>query len=377
MKNLKRVYLSIGSNLGDRLQQLQQAVYNIREMVGVVVKISPVYQTPAFGFNAPYFYNACLLIETSLNSSELLQKILIIEKAMGRTRNQETNYQSRTIDIDVLFVDDEIINQDNLQIPHPEIQNRLFVLKPLSDIAPSKIHPKLHKTITQLLDECDDRSELQKIPATLNATEQHKPFSYKYIAIEGNIGAGKTSLSKKIASDFNGKLVLERFADNPFLPKFYEDKNRYAFPLEMSFLADRYQQISDDLSQFDLFKDFIVSDYDVYKSLIFAGVTLTDEEYKLYRKLFTIMYQNLVKPDLYTYLYQNTERLLKNIKKRGRGYEQNISSDYLEKINKGYLDFIKTQKDVNTLIIDVSEKDFVNNRNDYEEILQQITHHDS
>lgn len=137
---------------------------------------------------------------------------------------------------------------------------------------------------------------------------------YNYIAIEGNIGAGKTSLAHKIALDFNAKLVLERFADNPFLPKFYEDNARYAFPLEMSFLADRYQQISDDLSQFELFKDFIVSDYDVFKSLIFAKVTLLPEEFTLYRKLFHIMYKDMVKPDLYIYLYQNTERLLRNIK---------------------------------------------------------------
>ena len=175
-----------------------------------------------------------------------------------------------------------------------------------------------------------------------------------------------------IANDFNGKLILERFADNPFLPKFYKDKQRYAFPLEMSFLADRYQQISDDLSQFDLFKDFIVSDYDIFKSLIFAKVTLQEEEFKLYRKLFDIMYKEIPKPDLYVYLYQNTERLLQNIKKRGRSYEQNIPSSYLEKINQGYLDFIKTQPNLNVCIIDVSKMDFVKNDSDYKNIIDEI-----
>jgi deoxyadenosine/deoxycytidine kinase len=196
--------------------------------------------------------------------------------------------------------------------------------------------------------------------------------NYNYIIIEGNIGAGKTTLVNKIAEDFNAKTVLERFADNPFLPKFYEDQNRYAFPLEMSFLADRYQQISDDLAQFDLFKDFIVADYHIFKSLLFAKVTLTEDEYRLYRKLFEIIYKEMPKPDLYIYLYQNTERLLENIKVRGRSYEQDIEADYLEKINFGYLDYIKTQKDLNVLVIDISDKDFVKNQQDYLYILKEI-----
>lgn len=208
---------------------------------------------------------------------------------------------------------------------------RQFVLQPLHDIAPGKIHPKLFKTISELLEECDDESVPIPVREELQNPSVLSIFSkYNYIAIEGNIGAGKTSLAHKIALDFNAKLVLERFADNPFLPKFYEDNARYAFPLEMSFLADRYQQISDDLSQFELFKDFIVSDYDVFKSLIFAKVTLLPEEFTLYRKLFHIMYKDMVKPDLYIYLYQNTERLLRNIKKRGRDYEQKIPGEYLD-----------------------------------------------
>ncbi len=195
---------------------------------------------------------------------------------------------------------------------------------------------------------------------------------YNYIAIEGDIGAGKTSLANKIGHDYNAKLILERFADNPFLPKFYEDASRYAFPLEMSFLADRYQQISDDLSQLDLFKDFIVSDYDVFKSLIFSKITLQEDEFKLYRKLFYLMYKEIAKPDLYVYLYQNTERLQENIKKRGRDYEQNIENDYLEKINAGYLEFLKSQSDFNVKIIDISDKDFIENRLDYLWLLGEI-----
>ncbi|MDB0040292.1 deoxynucleoside kinase, partial [Polaribacter sp.] len=149
-------------------------------------------------------------------------------------------------------------------------------------------------------------------------------------------------------------------------------KERYAFPLEMSFLADRYQQLSDDLAQFDLFKNFIVSDYYIFKSLIFAQVTLSKDEYFLYRKMFDLMYKEITKPDLYVYLYQNTDRLLENIKKRGRDYEQSIEKDYLKKIQEGYSNFIKTEQDLNVLTIDVSELDFVNNENDYFTIIQQI-----
>jgi len=196
--------------------------------------------------------------------------------------------------------------------------------------------------------------------------------NFNYIAFEGNIGAGKTTLVQKIAEDFNAKMVLERFADNPFLPKFYKDQNRYAFPLEMSFLADRYQQLSDDLAQFDLFKDFIVADYHIFKSLIFAEITLAEDEYRLYRNLFDIIYKEMPKPDLYVYLYQNSERLLQNIKKRGRNYEQNIEAGYLDKINNGYLEYIKSQTDLNVLIIDVSDRDLVKNHKDYLFILDEI-----
>ena len=233
------------------------------------------------------------------------------------------------------------------------------------------MHPITKKTISFCKTNCDDASEISVINEQL---KRPIPISEKcnYIAIEGNIGAGKTSLSKMMSDEFNAKVVLERFADNPFLPKFYEDKERYAFPLEMSFLADRYQQLSDDLAQLDLFKNFVVSDYYIFKSLIFAQITLQKEEYKLYRKIFDLMYKEITKPDLYVYLYQNTKRLLENIKKRGRAYEQNIEAEYLQKIHDGYKNFINTQQDLNILIIDVSDLDFVDNKEDYNTIISKI-----
>ncbi|MGB5417939.1 2-amino-4-hydroxy-6-hydroxymethyldihydropteridine diphosphokinase [Algibacter sp.] len=369
----KPYHIALGSNKGDKFKNLQTAIDAIHERVGHIMLISKVYKSPAFGFEGDDFFNCCLVLESYLETQNVLDTLLEIETALGRTRTNIHTYEARTIDLDIVFADNEIINTDTLKVPHPEMSKRKFVLLPLNDIASKVKHPELNKEVADLLRECDDQSVLEPINIWLKNPSKAYNFSrYNYIAIEGNIGAGKTSLATKISHDFNAKLILERFADNPFLPKFYEDANRYAFTLEMSFLADRYQQISDDLAQLDLFKDFIVSDYDVFKSLIFSKITLQEDEFKLYRKLFDLMYKDLKKPELYVYLYQNTERLQQNIKKRGRDYEQNIADDYLEKINSGYLDFLKTQKDFNVKIIDVSDRDFVENRKDYLWILSEI-----
>jgi 2-amino-4-hydroxy-6-hydroxymethyldihydropteridine diphosphokinase len=375
MSNLRKVYISLGSNKGDKFKNLQEAINAIHLKIGNISIISKVYKSPALGFVSDDFFNACLILETQFKPHKLLKGLIAIEKSLGRirTKTKKKDYQARIIDLDILFFEDEIINTKTLQIPHPEMQKRKFVLQPLSDIAPNTRHPKSKKEVLTLLEECKDKSILEPINIWLKNPSKSYDFSkHNYIAIEGNIGAGKTSLATRIAHDFNAKLILERFADNPFLPKFYEDAKRYAFTLEMSFLADRYQQISDDLSQLDLFKDFIVSDYDVFKSLIFSKVTLPEDEFKLYRKLFYLMYKDIAKPDLYVYLYQNTEQLQKNIKKRGRDYEQDIEDDYLDKINSGYLEFLKSQTDFNVKIIDISDKDFVENRADYLSILDEI-----
>ena len=366
-------HIALGSNKDDKFKNLQLAVDAIYKDIGNITLISQVYKSPAFGFKSDDFFNCCLVLESYLEAQKVLETLLEIENSLGRTRTKNNTYEARTIDLDIVFAEGNIINTKRLQVPHPEMSKRKFVLLPLNDVASKIKHPKFDKEVSMLLEECKDDSVLEPIKIWLkNPSKQHDFSKYNYIAIEGNIGAGKTSLATKISHDFNAKLILERFADNPFLPKFYEDANRYAFTLEMSFLADRYQQISDDLSQLDLFKDFIVSDYDVFKSMIFSKITLNEDEFSLYRKLFYLMYKDIAKPELYVYLYQNTERLQKNIKKRGRDYEQNIADDYLEKINTGYLDFLKTQKDFNVKIIDVSDRDFVVNRADYLWVLEEI-----
>jgi deoxyadenosine/deoxycytidine kinase len=252
------------------------------------------------------------------------------------------------------------------------MQDRNFVLYPFRDVNLDWVHPVLKKDISELIAETSDTGEPVKVCELENPIEQFNLSKYSYIAIEGNIGSGKTSLSGKISEDFKGKLILERFADNPFLPKFYGDQERYAFSLETSFLADRYHQLSDDLAQLDLFNDFVVADYHIFKSLIFSKITLSEDEYILYRKLFDIIYKETPKPDFYVYLYQSTNTLLQQIKKRGRSYEQGIEASYLEKINEGYMEYIKSQKGANIIIIDVTNRDFVNNQEDYLWVLSQI-----
>jgi 2-amino-4-hydroxy-6-hydroxymethyldihydropteridine diphosphokinase len=376
MKIQRLTYLSLGSNQGRKLNNLQEAIYEIAESIGAIHKISSVYKTDSWGFKGDDFYNICIAVSTYLPPEELLKNILNIETKLGRKREQNNKYTNRKIDIDILLFDDEIVFSKNIIIPHPKMLDRKFVLVPLAEIAGNTLHPIEKKTFNICLNNTIDTSEIHKISSKL---QRPIPLieKYNYVAIEGNIGSGKTSLSNLMSDEFNAKIVLERFADNPFLPKFYEDQERFAFPLEMSFLADRFQQLTDDLAQFDLFKNFIVSDYYIFKSLIFSQVTLQKEEYALYRKMFDIMYKEISKPDLYIYLYQNTDRLLENIKKRGRIYEQNIEASYLQKIHVGYTNFIKTEQDLNTLIIDVSELDFVNNHNDYREVLKIINTHSS
>ncbi len=366
------VYISIGSNLGNRKLNLQKAVFRMNEQLGTVTHLSPIYNSPSWGFDSEDFLNACLRLETDKTPDTCLALLMQLEKNMGRERTIGQGYKSRIIDLDIIYFGSAVIDKENLTIPHPRMTNRNFVLKPLADIAPQFYHPTLKKDSRNLLQQCRDKGKLDKTEGKLYANRTALFASLEFITIEGNIGAGKTSLATKISEDFNAKLILERFAENPFLPSFYQDQARYAFPLEMSFLADRYQQFSDDTNQFDLFKSFMISDYDIFKSLIFAKVTLQKQEYNLYRKIFNFMYKEVRKPKIYVYLYQTTERLLEQIKKRGREYEQGIEGDYLEDINRGYMDFLKTYPKENQLIIDVSELDFVNQKKDYDHLLETI-----
>ena len=189
-------------------------------------------------------------------------------------------------------------------------------------------------------------------------------MKYKYLVIEGNIGAGKTSLASLLAEESGSRLVLEAFSDNPFLAKFYEDPERYAFQLELSFLSERYHQIKTELGHPDLFGQAVISDYFLAKSFIFSKYNLKDDEMKLFEKLFSIINLQAPKPDLYVYLHLPVERLLENIKQRGRSYEKHIRYEYLKEVQEGYFGFFKSQQEMKILVIDTSQLDFVNRVSD-------------
>ncbi|MEM9143059.1 MAG: 2-amino-4-hydroxy-6-hydroxymethyldihydropteridine diphosphokinase, partial [Bacteroidota bacterium] len=308
------IYLSLGSNLGHRLRYLQDALFALGTEIGRIQSLSRVYESPAWGFSGADFLNLCVSLETTMPPLKVLEVLLSIEKRLGRDRGKQEGYASRTMDIDMLYYGEETLSFPELIVPHPRLHERLFVLRPLADVAPQFYHPILQKDTRNLIQQCKDKQNPVKTAHKVFPSRARLFSQIGFIAIEGNIGAGKTSLAKKMAADFNAKLILERFAENPFLPNFYQDQARYAFPLEMSFLADRYQQFMDDTSQYDLFKGFMISDYDIYKSLIFAQITLQPQEFELYRKIFGFMYRDTRKPQIYLYLHQTTERFLENIR---------------------------------------------------------------
>ena len=197
------------------------------------------------------------------------------------------------------------------------------------------------------------------------------PENMRFLAIEGNIGAGKTSLSRRIATQFGAKWVVESFEENVFLPKFYADKERFAFPLELTFLAERYRQAKEDFVQ-ELFSPFLVSDFSISKSLIFAQNTLQEDEYRLFKRLYDIILTTIPKPDLYVYIHSDVDRLMRNIRQRGRSYEANMDPAYLKTIENGYREYMKTLDPARSLWIDVTDMDFIHNEADYREVLSRI-----
>jgi deoxyguanosine kinase len=196
-------------------------------------------------------------------------------------------------------------------------------------------------------------------------------MNYHFVTIEGNIGAGKTTLAHLLSKHYNARLILEEFADNPFLPKFYENPDQYAFPLELFFMAERYKQLKELLQQKDMFQSLTISDYLFTKCLLFAKVNLPDDEFRLYQRLFDIIHQQLIQPDLLIYLHAPVSKLQRNIKKRNRSYEQNIQDKYLFDIQETYTHYIK-QHNLKTLFIDTSNADFLGNEKHLQTIITAL-----
>jgi deoxyadenosine/deoxycytidine kinase len=193
----------------------------------------------------------------------------------------------------------------------------------------------------------------------------NNPFPYNFIAIEGTIGAGKTTFCEMLAKDYNCRLILEQFTDNPFLPLFYDQPERYAFPVELFFMTERHKQLQAAFSQGDIFTPLSISDYFFIKTSLFAKNNLNEEEFRLFYRLFEVLNTSFPKPELLVYLYRNVNQLLANIKKRGRTYETDISADYLTDIQNAYLDYFKTEIDLPIVVVDVGDIDFISNETHY------------
>ena len=195
---------------------------------------------------------------------------------------------------------------------------------------------------------------------------------YNYVVVEGSIGAGKTTLATMLASELNAELVLERFADNPFLEKFYKDPEHYSFPVEMTFLMDRYQQLKNLLTARDLFTDFVIGDYFIDKCLLFSKNNLAKDEFSLFKKVFDTIAGFLPKPDLILYLYTKPDRLLKQIAKRNRSFEKDITIEYLTDIQEKYLTYFRENQQIPILLVDTENIDFVENESDYQNLKQLL-----
>ncbi len=201
----------------------------------------------------------------------------------------------------------------------------------------------------------------------MNAT-----LPYRFLSIEGNIGAGKTTLTKMLAQQFDGRLILEQFSDNPFLPYFYENPERYAFSVELFFMTERHKQLQENLVSQDLFQHYTFSDYFFIKTLLFAKNNLSDEEHRLFKRLFNVLNSTFPKPDILIYLHRPVEILQQNIKKRGREYEETISNEYLQQIQNAYFEYFRTETHTPILIINLGDADFVKDKNCYELLVDAI-----
>jgi deoxyguanosine kinase len=317
-------FLGLGGNMGDRVENIRKTIAGIKKDCGKILRQSGIYETQAWGTDSEKKYlNLVVKLETQLSAEELLEKTGKIEKRLGRKRTEDQN-ADRTADIDILFFNNDVINRQGIQIPHPRLHLRRFVLIPLAEIENKLVHPILKKNITGLLENCRDKLDVRRIDP-----QKH----LKYICVEGNIGSGKTTLAKAFAKKTGAALLLEEFETNHLLPLFYADPKMYSFPVEFSFLISRFEQMTE---VFKTHKNLIISDFSIYKCLWFAKVNLTKKEYLLFKKHFNAFSRQLPEPDLVIHLSTSFKNLKHNIKKRGRSYEQTISVNYLEKVAKEY-----------------------------------------
>lgn len=376
-KRAARAFVGLGANLGVRAAQLQAAVHALAQSEGVEVRaLSPVYESEALTRDAaevqPPYLNAVAELRTALSPEALLALLHRLEAAAGRVRREP--WAPRPLDLDLLLYDDLVREGAPPELPHPRMAERRFVLQPLADLAPERAVPGTGATVAELLARCPDQPALERMPfalspgapAPLALTE-----NLRYVAVEGVIGAGKTSLARMLAEHLGARLVLEEFEENPFLPDFYRDPGRWAFQTQLAFLASRFRQQKGLLAR-DLFQQRTVSDYTFDKDRIFAHTTLEGDELQLYESLFTLMEPATATPDLVVYLRSSVERLMHNIAQRGRPYEANIERSYIAELAEAYDRYFRHYTRGPLLVVNSTAIDFVHDPADFERLLARI-----
>ncbi len=375
-----RAFVGLGSNLGDRAGEIAAAVRALAAEPEIeLVAVSPVYEGPAHTLPdvsvdarpQPVYLNAVVELQTTLEPDLMLALFARVERAAGRDRSAASRWQPRTLDLDLLLYGDHVIRTDGLTVPHPRLDERRFVLRPLADLAPDLVVPVLGATVADLLARCPDSSDLRVLQPTPDASTTYIPDSLRYVVVEGVIGAGKTTLAQLLAERMGARLVLEEFEENPFLPDFYRDSVRWAFHTQLAFLASRFRQ-QKDLGTRDLFHHATVADYTFDKDRIFAHITLDGDELRLYETLYELMESATPQPDLVVYLQSSVDRLMENIVQRGRPYEQNMERTYIAELAGAYDRYFRHYTKSALLVVNSSEIDFVSDPEDFGRLLRRI-----
>jgi len=363
----KQALISLGSNLGDRLNHLLKALILLEDRGINILQLSSLYETPSWGFDSTPFFNACALIQTRLTPDELVVLLLDIEKALGRFRVEDAGYRAREIDLDLLFYEQQHIDLPHLTVPHPRLHLRNFVLVPLNEIAPHWEHPTLHQTVAALAGHSPDQDQPKKLVFSKWAPPLFTAFPY--IAIEGNIGVGKTTFAKQLQALYRTSFLQETFADNTYLESFYTDPKKYALAVETAFFNARIQQNQD---FWNTNTPPTVADYTLQKSLIFAAENLTPSDFTAFKARYKDQMGGIKQPDLVVYLHTSLAALQRQIKKRGRTFEQKISTRYLQQIEAGYLALKETELPFPVVSVGTENLDFINEEQAFHKLLRQV-----
>ena len=369
----KTVWLALGSNVGDRAATLRKAVESLREIADEVIRTSRIYETDPVGPGRQEKYlNMCARLVTALPPHQLLLFCKELETRLGRI--PRGRWQPREIDIDILAYEDEVIADDEITLPHPGVPERQFVLVPLADLDPGLVLPGQRDNISRLL------QKRRALEGEAGVVEYRLlphgavtlPDRLRYVAVEGVIGVGKSTLVRLLCERTNCQPLNEEFENNPFLADFYKDRHRFAFQTQVFFLLSRFRQIQDHFHQQDLFRPQVVSDYMFAKDRIFANLNLDENELALYQRLCGLLERELPRPDYVVYLQADTSTLLQRIRQRDRYYERPIEENYIESLNQAYNSYFHHYTASPLLIVNTNHMDYVRSPSDLNLLLEQI-----